>query len=422
MKWLAFAMTLLLAGCLSSTDTTETKTSAATPPAFRFSEPVLVSTAGKGYEPSLDVAPDGTLYATAARSVGASTPAGPASWVWTSRDNGTTWTELTSPGDVQKRFFGFEGDTAVDGEGRLYFADTSLAEIMLSRWSPTPEGPRWDYTKPMLTTHLDDRPWLVAGGNGIVYYLGNGVRETPSPGDVTAGTAPLRAFHIYVSTDGGETWSLGHALSNGFSGLAIDPADPNHALVVSYGGIEAYATRDTGKTWNASKVATQVAAYGMQFPAAAIDMGGNEYAAWIDGRPAAEGADTLHVAQNAPPWRELMVPNPGPSLAYVWAAGGPNGTLAVAYQYSNDTPTRSGSTWYAGISITRNAWADEPTWETVLLDATPICTCIDGTPDFMQIQFDTSGRLHAIYSRHAADDPMHPQNRIAGDIYYVRQV
>lgn len=117
-------------------------------------------------EPVVELGPDGTIYVSGAAGVGTASP------VWYSRD-GQTFSELETPAHAREWTIGAEGDIAIDDEGRVYFVDTYVGGLVLTRWSsPT----QWDFTVPIagLEPVLQDRPWMTWSDGKLVLYVNHG--------------------------------------------------------------------------------------------------------------------------------------------------------------------------------------------------------------------------------------------------------
>lgn len=99
-----------------------------------FGEPTIAGVGGWGFEADLRVDPSNAdrLYISSPGSAGSDT-----SWIWRSLDGGKTfkWIPAAAPlnGKVDACPGGGDTELAVDGAGRLYFNDLSLANFSVSR-------------------------------------------------------------------------------------------------------------------------------------------------------------------------------------------------------------------------------------------------------------------------------------------------
>src|SRR5437763_15075147 len=144
---------------------------------------------GHGYEPAVYTDRFGDIFATAHKEnwqlALAPDPNSPTftrsmSWAWASSDGGQTFADL--PGlsmlSLEQHDVGDEGDMAVDDANHLYFVDTNVTDITFTSWTVTGNGLdkiTLDQTRPILPSiqPVDDRPWVVAHGDGHVFYFAN---------------------------------------------------------------------------------------------------------------------------------------------------------------------------------------------------------------------------------------------------------
>ncbi|HEX2022607.1 MAG TPA: sialidase family protein, partial [Candidatus Thermoplasmatota archaeon] len=203
---------LLVAGCAAPLDGIDPGSTPRAVGDLLVSEAVTLTTPeGPGFEPGIAVAPDGALYAAAAKTQRPHSGGRLADWLWHSQDGGATWNDVPAP-DAFRLMPGLEGDVAVDGEGRLYYLDIWGPDLSVSRWSP---GPTWDWSRPVAGTPapLDDRPFAAAHGDGRVYLLSNQAVEG-------------QRIVVSRSLDGGVTWTQAFAFPGSlFCRIDASPAD-----------------------------------------------------------------------------------------------------------------------------------------------------------------------------------------------------
>jgi hypothetical protein len=117
--------------------------------------------------------------------------------VWVSRDNGKSFKELRTPAHVREWTVGAEGDIDVDDAGRVFFADTTAANIQFTRWSA--QGWKWDFTLPALgVVPVDDRPWIAWTRKYLYMFINHDA-----------------FIAVYRSNDGGILWSTNGPLNWG---------------------------------------------------------------------------------------------------------------------------------------------------------------------------------------------------------------
>lgn len=414
------ASILLLAGCLHVGERGDAGVGNGHAALWAFDAPVQVNGQGHGFEPSLAVLHDGRLVITAHKATRTSEGSQVASWLWSSGDNGTTWSDVTSPGGVNRLYTGQEGDLAVDGKDRLYFADTFGTDTWLSRWTEKDGQLAWDSTQPHVTLQpADDRPWLAAQGDGILYYAANAGAPIPAPNTLTTGQ--VARFLLYTSTDGGASWSnpfgFPTANANSWCTIAASPADDMTVMAACDEGndVLAYVSHDRGATFHASKVATVQRGFGTNFPVvAAVGWDGLLHAGWIDtaydgATPASAGIAT---SADGLAWSVQSVPLPG-DAGMPWLAAGRAGTLAL-FHYGSDTP--AGKQLYLQTLATVDGGA---TWTDVRMDPKPVSTDGGYPGDFFQGEIGPDNRLEAAYQRGVKTDAgIEPG---AADIWFARQ-
>jgi hypothetical protein len=140
---------------------------------------------GKFGEPVLEVAGDGTVWASATCCVGRSPP------IWVSRDGGESFQLLpfADRTGLVRDSFGIEGDFAIDDAGNAYFFDISAATTWFSKYRA--DGTHV-HTKADVFPPVVDRPWVRAGRADEVWVFYNTAQAT----------------NLFHSTDGGLTWTV----------------------------------------------------------------------------------------------------------------------------------------------------------------------------------------------------------------------
>lgn len=406
--------------------------------ASRFRSPLQLNGDGFGYEPGVEVAPDGTIFATARKASNTNEGTQLASWLWFSRDGGASWSTLTSPAQAHERLPSKEGDVAVDALGRLYFVDTYTADTFFSRWAPSPEGPRWESTRPLHgTTGVDDRPWLSAHGDGTVYYLANNGPAMPAPESALEEPGTTGRFWFYVSEDAGETWSLGRTFPDADRcAVAASKADDRTVyvgcdeipFVEALAGLAPapravmFASSDRGRTWTKAGIAAFGGPQGELFPSTATDLAGNAYHVWVE-EPASAGASGLvrlarSLAGGA--WEVVPVPLFAGRFAMPWVSGGEAGTVAISF-YAARNPSSGGETaWGAYLLLSTTADARTLSWELIELDPEPSGRAERPPGEFFQNAIGPRNEVHVIYQRERPDADA-PTAGYPNDILYTVQ-
>lgn len=423
---LALAATLLAAGCVqpvgpagTSPDDPDRRSSLLT-----FSAPLELTADGHGYEPSIEIDAYGTLYVTAHKGSLTNEGTRLASWLWFSRDEGATWKEMPSPLQQHDKLFAFEGDLALDAKGRLYFVDSYFLDSTLSRWTTGPDGPSWESTRPVQgTTALDDRPWLAAHGDGILYALGNNNGRAPIPAPNTLLEGERANIWLYRSTDGGDTWTPGH----GFPGAVWCTMDASRADDQTlYVGCEqgdhavVHRSADRGETWTTAEVGTYRNGPGALYPATALDQAGHAYHAWIDGFPGSGAPGRILVARtlDGETWDPYDITPLNGTFGMLWATGGAPGTLALTFYATEDVQPNDDTEWRVHLLLGTGLDGAEPRWEHAVVDPEPALIGPFPPIDFFQNAIGPDGAVHIAYQREPAGQLVGGMN---GDVYYVRQ-
>lgn len=414
-RTLLFLFSILsVAGCLGE----DVPFSDESPPLV--SEPVQINSIGAGYEPSIRVGPDGTLYVTAHKQEVAAEGTRLASWLWYSMDDGSTWIEMPSPLQMHSNLWALEGDLAIDDAGAIYYVDTYLADQTFSRWRTAQGGPVWESTRPIAgTVSLDDRPWLEAHGDGIVYLMVNHGPDMPTPNSLAAGTSPTDGgdrMWIFTSQDGGETWNTGHGFSGSWwCGLAASKVDDQTVYAgcftpgwlpgnirQNYLGedvtfeVHFHTSTDRGVTWTHEHIADYETRNGLLYPQPAADLGGNVYHTWFDDDTGDAVPTRLMFATVHEDWRVTDITPFNGSLQRIWTTAGAPGHVAITFYGSADHPTVGTTEWVPYLYESRNADAERPTWTLTALDG-PVATGDAAPADFFQNAIGPDGRVHVAY-------------------------
>ncbi|MDP9068272.1 MAG: hypothetical protein M3N53_08010 [Actinomycetota bacterium] len=285
---------------------------------------------GAGFEPSVDVDSEGVIFVTAPAASGTNE-------LWRSADGGKTFQPISAVNEPAQGLLGLEGDIALDGEDRLYYADTWLVDNHLYRFSD--HGETLDFARPALPTlWTDDRPWLAAHHDGFVYLLTNAY---PKPGGNDV---------IHRSTDGGLTFDpVGFTMPHSdLSFIAADPhSDHVYAVTIDTGTTDpaesqdtvyVYVSDDRGASWTGKKVARLRFGWpgarrddglGYAWPSIAVSPDdGTISALWGD------GLRRLKLARSrdhGATWKIYDVTPFEGEFGHPWVAAGPTGDVGVIF-------------------------------------------------------------------------------------------
>lgn len=367
--------------------------------ALSFEPPKRLGELG-GYEPGVKLDAAGNVYVTAHKLNLTNEGTRLASWLWVSRDGGDTFEplehDLLAPATNAQ--WGAEADLALDAAGNLYVFDTTGADGVFSKWSDAAR--KLEHTRPLAGTAapVDDRPWLAASGDGLVYYLAN----------------TGRGSWFHRSTDGGVLFGavpIPGTEENGFCTLASEVDGPWVYFVCDrgFGGREVllYRSGDRGLTFQRSTIATRAVPQSMHgFTTIAVDDAGGVHVAYSMGAPYAKTfVHLLSSLDHGATWRaENLTPYLG-SFEYTAIAAGPKGTVAVLWYGSSDEPRFGHGDGHAyrlnytlEATIVEGAGTKSAKWTHAAVTDGPVSrTGSFGLGDFFQAAFAPDGRLHVAF-------------------------
>ena len=330
-------------------------------------------------EPVVEVAGDGTIYASSTCCVGKAPP------VWASRDGGATWKELTTPG--VREATGIEGDFAVDDAGNVYFTDILLGAMWLTSWD---KDGAWRHTVPVPLAPLVDRPWVRAGAEDVVYFLYNTGRST----------------ELHVSTDGGQTFPPVplHSFPAPLGTLGQGP-ERDHLWVVARGVL--YESTDGGATWSDGEDVpmpedAKDGESGWNFHVPVVDESGRVLVG-ADVGSADTGYRVYAALRETDGTGSTTLVSPAGGTHYMpWPAAGKDGGFVLAWYGTddaaadpNDVPAEA--EWYAFLASSRDAGR---TWQVVRADPEPVALgpMDRRLLDFLQVDLAPDGAAHLVYA------------------------
>lgn len=389
---------------------------------------------GYGYEPTLLVDKYGNAFATAHKenvqlviSPDPNSPDGvrSMSWMWMSFDKGRTW--KNTPGLSSLRLEdqqpGDEGDLAQDDAGHIYFVDTYLADITLTRWTTDGLGKvTFDFTRPIAPSpEVDDRPWITAHGDGHVFYFSNDGSQAADGG----------RYRVHASYDGGTTIDpVGVILPA--SGWCRPASDHRAGLHVVYaactddaGKLYSYVSNDDGRTFKRYDMGTYNDGDATQsYPTVEVSPDGTVWVLYVDSRDVDSGGtpntNTLHLYKSTDQGQTWLGQDITPvrgRYQYAWLAVSPDGRnlgLGVYYRPNADFPwSVASATWRAGGRIDRKDF--------VSVDPDhPVSPTERSEPpgDYMGSYFFPDGKLGVVWTRFVL---WTDQATVLRDIFFARQ-
>jgi hypothetical protein len=401
----------------------------------KWGSPVKVTpTNGYGYEPSFIVDVYGNAFATAhkenwqlalAPDANSPTYTRSMSWAWLSSDQGQTWADPPglTPASLEQHQVGDEGDMAQDDAGHIYYADTYAGDITLTRWSTNGLGDvTFDYTRPTIPTpEDDDRPWIIAHGDGHVFYFANAGNKVYNGGRYTA----------HASYDGGVTWdSIGVPLPD--SGWCRPAADHRPGSKLVYvactndgGKLYSFVSTDDGHSFTRYDIGAYNNADGTQsWPTIQVAPDGTVWVLYLDSNDVGDGGipntNQLHLYRSTDAGRTWTMQDVTPvvgRMEYAWLALSRDGKtlgLGVYYRPNDAFPwSVAATTWKAGSKPSARSFVN--------LDINhPVSPTenAEAPGDYLGSYFFPDGKLGVIWTRYVLWTSAATLER---DIYFARQ-
>ena len=392
-----------------------------------------------GYEPSIAADPDGNLYYTAHKDLRWSSPDGGianwldgephiypdlpcvqdyyttwdyyASWFFVSRDGGQTWNIPADWGVFNEgmQYVGDEGDIGVDGNGRVFFVDTTLEDNWLHAWEDG--GTNHIVSQRLQSTAADDRPWLTAQGDGIVHYLGNNGVPLPAP-PLSPGTSGFGRYWYYRGVTVADTnghsvvFDQGRGLEGGWAHITAEE-NGDHVYIAQEvnnggtGGIKVWASDDTGLTWNDPVwIGPMNGTHPEGYPWMGVGENGTVFVAWQESTQGGRAPGVLYIARSDEygaegTWEywDISAGHPHPDGAvylYPNLEVGPGNLVAYTY-YGNNGSHSVGDTWHLYASALLDPQPGE-IFDFVMVDDYPL-----HTSDQREVDIDDLHPLHDLF-------------------------
>ncbi|MCA1702104.1 MAG: glycoside hydrolase [Actinobacteria bacterium] len=369
-----------------------------------FDAPVRVGNF-QGFEPSIEIDSVGTIFVTAAEFPQGTSAGG--SPLWRSTDDGKTFQEVVAkPGA-----YAWEGDIALDADDRVYFVDMyAFAESHLSRYSAG--GELLELYRPAVINSqpLDDRPWVAAHGQGIVYYMAHAGNELGA-GRIT----------VQTSTDGGLTFGRDFLFPrSGWGAIETDPNSDQAYVIYNnlfYAGtapdgrpsattIMVSDSDDSGTSWEPHLVGKYKIGYGMGLDGddhrdgltvGVSPVDGTVYALWTDGGRRMKLARSRDHGSS---WRVFDVTPFAGRFSFPWMTVGPTGDVGIVFAGDPDNVGRAedyiyGMVWRdSGCRRDRNGTRCDRRWSASYgrVRSDPVGD-FSSQRDFFQAEFTPANRL-----------------------------
>src|SRR4051794_4477178 len=420
---------------VTTTSIAQQSTNLLSPAGSKWTTPVKVTpTNGYGYEPSFIVDGYGNLFATAhkenwqlalAPDANSPTQTRSMSWAWLSTDKGKTWKNPPglTPLSVEQHLVGDEGDMTQDDAGHIYYADTYAGDITLTRWTTNGlNNITFDFTRPAVPTpEDDDRPWVIAHGNGHLFYFANAGNKVVNGGRYT----------VHASYDGGVTFdSVGVPLPD--SGWCRPAADHRPGSKLVYvactndgGKLYSFVSTDDGHSFQRYNMGTYNNDDGTQsWPAIQVGPDGTVWALYVDSNDVGDGGipNTNQIylfrsTDSGKTWSKQDITPVRGRYQYAWlslSADGKKLGMGVYYRPNADFAwSVAGITWAAGGKVDgKNLLSLDPKH--------PVAPMENAEPpgDYLGSYFLPGGKLGVIWTRISLWTSATTLER---DIYFARQ-
>jgi hypothetical protein len=371
--------------------------------AASFGGPVTVATDG-GSEPTIDAAPDGTLYVTGTTGLCVGCVPLSIGAVYRSDDGGATW--RTTPSSLRQiAVGGGDIDLVVAPNGSIATTDLWLGNSSVA--VSADKGETW-LASPLQGVPVQDRQWLAATPSGY-YHV---VHQVPL-GDVVSFSQdglvyPIQTLGASPLDQTGCICAPGNIVAEG-GGLLGDRIAFVYPTTTR--GVGVSRSSNGGLTWSVSYPGQSVNAGGVTgFPAIATDGFGRLAAVW---QPDGSGDVYLVTSSNfGASWTApRLIENAGTSV-YPWVAYR-NGKIAVSYYHTSATASAAddvpeSASWTISYRDSVDNFVSRADIETIKNG--PICTmglgCSEDRElgDFQSVDLTPAGKAVIAYNRSLGGD------------------
>jgi LPXTG-motif cell wall-anchored protein len=410
------------------------------PPQLTFDAPSYVDRTRAGGEPLVATYPNGRLlYSAHAGTTHFFTPEAPnagtgafvenytgQTYMWTSDDNGKTWTYRPRivPGQGAPASGFSDPEIAIDSKGNVFFSEINLVNVAVSK--STDKASTFTLQN-FGGAILTDRQWMEADRPDELYFVANG-----QPGGTGVPPGVVSGHYISKSTDGGKTFTASVADATGGQGLGDIRVDKRTGTVYEahYDGNKlSIAAFRRARTGDLKATDTNVVAEGVRmlahWPAFDLDPSGNLYATWDESGKGDRDAGIYYSrsTDGGRTWAAPVRVNTNDHTAiWPWIGVGDNGRVGIAWLEADkklpnqDAQTAGTYGWRVVAAVTTTglgcAASRTPSFSVAVATKDPVHTgtvCQGGTTcqaqlidrrlgDYFSVDVDGTGRLYAGYS------------------------
>ena len=406
MRHVLVASVLLLAGCVGGpVETASLPDLLPELPALLSEWASVIDPAGGHGEPSLGVAPDGTLFVNG--------DGGRGGGVYRSTDGGVTWERVATPVEPMPNF---DPDLAVDRDGNVWFSALNIActATAVSR----DHGDSWTSNPAACNTPVSDRQYVIPTEGGTAYLYSHQLptfyqmaAKTTDYGQTWIPTAPIEMPDHHVLVNGGTGWGGGGFWNSATGSVFFTWTDTREGTASPGFAV----TRDEGASWTMGAAAAAGGQQlGLGLVVGAADEAGNVYLAWGETLDDSTAVYFAVSTDDGATWRgPIRVDDGTGSKVFPAIAAGSPGKVAIAY-YEADEPAYPSDVsdegrWNVTLAWTQDALADEPIFVRGTLNPSPVKEgpiCINGTTcdgdreflDYFQVRRLPDGRVGAVYN------------------------
>jgi hypothetical protein len=329
-------------------------------------------------EPGIDVAKNGAIYINAPSGLLSNLPGSP-SFIYKSTDGGASWTKL-DPGLRAAFPGGGDIDVSIANDtGAIYATDLWLGSATVSK--STDGGATW-LANPLQGVVVQDRQWIAATGNGVVYHA---THQIPLGLIVSKSVdGLLYPISTPAATPLDQTGCVcppGTLIAEGTGGLGGLNDKVGLIYATSSGGVKFARSTNGGLTFTSTEVSPASAAdTAAGFPVVANAGGGKLVAAWMEIQG---NTSTAHFARSTnwgQTWidRKTLVSS-GTSL-YPWvSAEGSKVGYSLYHTDASGTPATvpESAQWFEQYLESTDGGATFTTPQTVdptVVKTGPVCT------------------------------------------------